>query len=177
MDISDWCGHLAPQLSISSIEALDMDDSEKFLRRIDRELLVTSVNNDLNLYSLTREPAALWRAYRACREYGEPVPEVILRYLDDLGKAAESGKSLTNLHKHERTYNIVSDVRLLLDLPGGRVTKDDACRRVAKRYGMTQSAVERMYERWLKKWPNGKRQRLKRSKPMVNSVFALGEQI
>lgn len=146
-----------------------MSESDDFIAHLERDELISEVNDELALYVNKRNGIALWRAYRLCREAGEPVPEVILRYLDRMGRALEDannaqeiaaavemegrgygGSAKRHMQRVYQTYEIVSRVHLLMNLPRRPMPKTKACRLVAAQIGKKADTVEKMFDRWLK---------------------------
>jgi hypothetical protein len=152
-----------------------------FFASIAKGELVESVNNDLLLFKNKRNGLALWRAYVTCREAGEPIPEVILLYFDqmarELGKATTAkqiaeamhmagrpgGSARQHLIEADRDLHLLSQVHRLVTLPRP-LAINAACKRVAERYGIKWTSLKRAYSR-------ARQRRLTKRDPPARSVF------
>lgn len=175
--------HLDPLLAVGS-GSTEEEEGFYFAAK-DREQLINQVNDELLLYKRLGNGLALWRAYLLCREAGEPVPEVILLYIDTMAGAltrASNTKAVAaavqmegrgyggSARKHmveaDRTYHLVSQVHLLVSMPRP-LSMRDACRRVANARGLKWESLKTMYLRW-------RRPQRNQARP-AHSVFEWGQ--
>ncbi len=139
----------------------------EFVAALDRQALVGAVNDEIRLYARDGNGLHVWRAYSICRQAGAPIPEVILRCLDDFAQCLSEAKDAAEIaaalgmEVHgarsarrdvmaaDRAWLVAGGVHLLMSLPHRQpLSQREACRRVGARYGLKPETVRKIYQRW-----------------------------
>jgi len=119
------------------------------------------------LYRKTKDGLLVWRMYQEFRKAGVPVPEAIMRKLDQFaerlasaGSADEVAEALQMKQKRggaagatktrgaERSRDIVEAVLNAIRFGGKNPTK--AYAEIAERFGTTNKYVKNLYTRWMR---------------------------
>lgn len=135
---------------------------EETLRNLERQPLMTEVDNALTLYMSERNGLLIWRAFRLLHEAGQPIPANILAKFAEwaakleqvsdtrdialaleLSGGSKSPKGSSRLEAAEHRRSIASEVNDVAKLYGMSINK--AIEVVSKNQGMGKDSVRSAY--------------------------------